>query len=176
MSVRGDSLILIGMPGSGKSTIGIVLAKELVKNFVDTDLLIQEQEGRALQEIINTTGYERLREIEEQVLLTADFSNHVVATGGSVVYSEAGMGRLADYGRIIFLDVPLKELEQRVTNYAARGIAAPPGQTMEDLYAERRALYQHYADITIDCSARPVKELVGDIIYEAGEGYAEVDA
>lgn len=176
MSPRGDSLILIGMPGCGKSTIGIVLAKELVKNFVDTDLLIQEREGRALQEIINRTDFQRLREIEEQVLLTADVSNHVVATGGSVVYSEAGMERLRAHGRIIFLDVPLKELEQRVTDYAARGIAAPPGKTMVDLYNERRVLYQHYADITIDCSARSVQELVGDIIYETGEGYAEVDA
>lgn len=176
MSPRGDSLILIGMPGSGKSTIGIVLAKELVKNFVDTDLLIQEREGRALQEIINSTDFQRLREIEEQVLLSADFSNHVVATGGSVVYSKAGMERLRTQGRIVFLDVPLEELEQRVTNYAARGIAAPPGQTMTHLYDERRTLYQHYADITIDCRGRSVQELVADIIYETGEGYAEVDA
>jgi len=172
----GDSLILVGMPGAGKSTIGLLLAKELVKEFVDTDLLIQLREGKALQHIIIDHGYQHLREIEEQVLLDTDYRNHVIATGGSVVYSDAGMQHLKRSGRIVFLDVPLAELERRVHNYASRGIACPPEQTLQDLYDERRALYQRYADITIDCQGKSQDALVGEIIYAEAGQFADGDA
>lgn len=173
---KGDSLILIGMPGSGKSTVGVVLAKELVKGFVDTDLLIQEREGRPLQDIINGGDFQTLRQIEEEVLLETDYRNHVVATGGSAVYSDVAMQHLGHCGRLVFLDVPLAELERRVSNYASRGIAAPKGQDLTTLYAERRELYQHYADMTVECGTRAPDQVVADIIYQEGEWYAELDA
>jgi len=172
----GNSLILVGMPGAGKSTIGLLLAKELVKEFIDTDLLIQLREGKSLQDVIRDQGYQHLREIEEQVLLATDYRNHVIATGGSVVYSDAGMQHLKHSGRIVFLDVPLAELERRVHNYASRGIACPPEQTLQDLYKERRALYQRYADITIDCRGKNQDELVSEIIYAEAGQYADMDA
>lgn len=172
----GNSLILVGMPGAGKSTIGLLLAKELAREFVDTDLLIQLREGKTLQDIIVDHGFQHLRDIEEQVLLDTDYRNHVIATGGSVVYSEAGMQHLKRCGRIVFLDVPLAELVQRVYNYASRGIACPPEQTMEDLYSERRALYQRYADIIIDCRGKRQDALVGEIIYAEAGQFADADA
>lgn len=172
----GNNLVLVGMPGAGKSTIGLLLAKELVMDFVDTDLLIQQREGKSLQDIIHDFGFERLRQIEEEVLLSTDFTNHVIATGGSAVYSEAGMNYLKEAGRVVFLDVPLAELGSRVHNYASRGIACPPGQTMPDLYDERQALYRKYADLIIDCRDKSPYEVVSQIIYSEAEQFAEVDA
>lgn len=172
----GDSIVLIGMPGSGKSTVGVLLAKELVKSFIDTDLLIQEREGRPLQDIINNAGFEALRRIEEEVLLAMDCNNHVIATGGSVVYSDAAMSHLKRCGHMVFLDVPLDELQHRVKNYATRGIAAPLGQDLAQLFAERRELYQRYADITVECGKQDPDQIVAEIIYRECEGYAELDA
>lgn len=172
----GSSLILVGMPGAGKSTIGLLLAKELVKAFVDTDILIQLREGKALQDIVDDYGYQHLREVEEQVLLESQYLNHVIATGGSVVYSDAGMQHLRTAGRIVFLDVPLEELERRVHNFASRGIARAPGQTLMDLFEERRALYQRYADITIECGSKHQDDIVSEIIYSEAGQFADVDA
>lgn len=172
----GNSLILVGMPGAGKSTIGVLLAKELVKEFIDTDLLIQLHEGKSLQDIVIDHGYQRLRDVEEQVLLDADYMNHVIATGGSVVYSDAGMAQLKRAGRVVFLDVPLEELQRRVHNYATRGIACPPDQKLPDLYRERRELYQRYADITIDCRGKNQDQLVSEIIYSEAGQFADMDA
>lgn len=172
----GNSLILVGMPGAGKSTVGLLLAKELVKAFVDTDILIQTREGKALQDIIYDHGYEYLRKVEEQVLLESQYLNHVIATGGSVVYSDPGMQHLKKAGRIVFLDVPLEELERRVHNFSTRGIACAPGQTLADLFEERRVLYQRYADITVDCATKHQDEVVSEIIYQEAEQFAEMDA
>lgn len=172
----GNSLILVGMPGAGKSTIGVLLAKELVKEFIDTDLLIQMSEGKSLQEIIRDHGYQHLRKVEEEVLLGANYMNHVIATGGSVVYSDVGMQHLKRAGRVVFLDVPLEELERRIHNYSSRGIACPPGQKLSDLYQERRTLYQRYADITVNAAHKGQDELVAEIIYAEGEQFAEMDA
>lgn len=172
----GNSLILVGMPGSGKSTVGLLLAKELVKSFVDTDILIQTREGKTLQDIIYDHGYQYLREAEEQVLLECQYLNHVIATGGSVVYSDAGMKHLKQSGRVVFLDVPLEELERRVHNFPTRGIACPPDQSLAQVFDERRALYQKYADITIDCGSKAQDEVVSEIIYNEGEQFADMDA
>lgn len=173
---RGDSLILIGMPGAGKSTIGVLLAKELTKGFVDTDLLIQEREGKSLQDIVRDSGYQALRKVEEAVLLNVHYPNHVIATGGSAVYSDTAMVHLKALGRVVFLDVPLKELEGRVKDYAGRGIACPPGQSLLEVHEERFGLYQKYADIIVDCGAKKQHDIVSEIIFEEGEGYAEMDA
>lgn len=176
MTDFGSSLILIGMPGAGKSTIGLLLAKTLVKDFIDTDILIQNREGKALQEIIHEHDYLKLREIEEQVLLDAEYPNHVIATGGSAVYSEAGMRHLRRFGPVVFLDVPEAELAGRIHNFGSRGIACKPGQSFGDLLAERRPLYQRYADITIACRDKNPEQIIGEIIAQEGDIYADMDA
>lgn len=176
LNAFNTSLILVGMPGAGKSTIGLLLAKELAKDFVDTDLLIQLRENKTLQDIIEQQDYLALRRIEEEILLGMSYPNHVIATGGSVIYSAEGMGHLKTFGRIIFLDVPIDELERRIHNYEARGIARRSDQSFADLFAERRKLYQQYADITINCMNKSQALIVQEIIYAEGEQYAQMDA
>ncbi|TQV84620.1 shikimate kinase [Exilibacterium tricleocarpae] len=158
------SVVLIGMPGAGKSTIGVMLAKELAKDFVDTDVLIQVREGRTLQSIMDGADYLHLRQIEEAALLDAHLPAHVVATGGSAVYSDAGMQHLKQYGVAVFLDLPLADLQRRIHNYAERGIARRPGQTFEALFAERRTLYLQHADIVVDCHDKTPERIIGEII------------
>lgn len=147
-------IVLIGMPGAGKSTLGVQLAKETARDFVDTDVAIQLREKKTLQAIIVESGYLKLRDIEEQVLLDLNVSHHVIATGGSAVYSERGMAKLKTLGPVIFLDVKLDELRRRINNYDDRGIARRANQSFEDLYNERVALYNKYADIVIDCAQK----------------------
>lgn len=158
------SLILVGMPGAGKSTVGVLLAKELAMDFVDTDLLIQLQQGKTLQEIIETQGYLALRQIEENILLTMAGNQRVIATGGSAIYSVAGMNRLKTLGEVIFLDVPLDDLMERINNFETRGIARRPGQSFADLFAERRALYLQFADKVIACSNKQPDQVVHEIM------------
>jgi shikimate kinase len=158
--MQADAVVLIGMPGAGKSTIGILLAKELGLDFIDTDVSIQVREGRTLQNITDQQGYLALRSIEEQVLLAEDISGKVVSTGGSAVYSEAGMAHLKQDATVVFLDVPLAELEQRISNFSTRGIARRPDQSFEDLFEERSVLYKRYADIRIDCSTLHIEEVL----------------
>jgi shikimate kinase len=176
MNSFSTSLILIGMPGSGKSTLGILLAKMLAKDFVDTDLLIQLQHSKTLQEIVDHQGYLALRDIEEQVLLNTHYPNHIVATGGSAVYSEKAMEHLRHFGQLVFLDVSLEELRARVKNFDTRGLARKPNQSLVELYNERRTLYQQYANITIDCSGKSQEEILELIIYEDTEVYTDKDA
>lgn len=176
MNQFSTSLILIGMPGAGKSTIGIVLAKALAKDFVDTDVLIQLQQSKTLQDIVDNEGYLKLREIEEQVLLSTHYPNHVIATGGSAIYSDKSMQHLRQFGQIVFLDVPLTELTERVKDIDTRGLARHPNQSFADLYHERRALYLQHANITIDCSGKSQAEILEDIIYQEAETYTEEDA
>ena len=161
-----DSIVLIGMPGAGKSTLGILLAKALGLGFLDTDIVIQIQEEKTLQEILDGSDYLQLRSIEEQVLLTEQVAGKVVATGGSAVYSREGMARLKESGSVVFLDVPLKALEQRISDFDSRGIASRPGQSLESLYEERCALYREYADITIDCSGQRLEETLQLVIKQ----------
>lgn len=159
-----NSIILVGMPGAGKSTVGVLLAKELAKDFVDTDLLIQLKAGRTLQAIIDAEGYQALRQYEEEALLRYEFFNHIVATGGSVVYSEKGMTHLKRFGQVIFLDAALQTLNSRIHNYESRGIARRPDQSFEDLFEERKALYEHYADHVIDCNFDSIDMVINQIV------------
>ena len=150
---RGEAsnIVLVGMPGVGKSTVGVILAKLASLGFIDTDVLIQVFERRSLQSIIDSEGYMALRGIEERVLLGLDCRRHVISTGGSAVYSPAAMAHLAVDGVIVFLDVDLATLESRVLDLGGRGIAKHPDQSFAELFEERRRLYAAYADVTVDC-------------------------
>ena len=150
-----NNVILIGMPGAGKSTIGVLLAKRLGYDFVDTDLLIQVHRGEFLQETLNARGYLELRDIEEQMLLSLDIARTVVATGGSAVYSHKAMRKLGDGGVLVYLATDLDELERRINDYATRGIARRPDQNFEELFAERTKLYSKYAQITVNAAQTP---------------------
>ena len=176
MAGKGENLILIGMPGVGKSTIGLLLAKELVKTFVDTDLLIQAREERALQDIIFEADYLHLRQIEEAILLGLSGKNQVIATGGSAVHSEAGMNYLKSMGQLVFLKLPMEDILGRISNPDTRGIAKPKSQSFEQMFAERQPLYHAHAGITIDCRGKTPAEIVSEIIFEEGEYFAEKDA
>lgn len=176
MNAFSTSLILIGMPGAGKSTLGVMLAKALAKDFVDTDVLIQLQQGKTLQDIVDTDGYLKLRDIEEKVLLSTHYPNHIIATGGSAVYSGTAMQHLKHFGPIVFLDVSLDELSSRIKDFDSRGLARKPNQSLKELYDERRSLYQTYATITINCSGKSHEQILAEIIYEEAEAYTERDA
>jgi shikimate kinase len=143
------NLVLIGMPGSGKSTVGVLLAKRLGLGFVDTDLLIQEETGRTLQAIVDHDGYEALRRIEEQVLLKLDVRHKVISTGGSAVYSARAMEHLKTNGIVVFLDIPLGLVIERIGDHSMRGISRRPDQSLEALFEERFDLYSRYADLTV---------------------------
>lgn len=164
MTRRGDNIVLIGMPGAGKSTVGIVLAKRLGMRFIDTDIVIQTEENRTLQEIVDTCGYAELRRIEERVLLGLPHSGHIVATGGSVVYGDAGMQSLKANGIVVFLDVGFRALVDRVGDFTSRGLAKPPDQTFEELYNERKPLYLRYADHTIRSDSLSLENTVTRIV------------
>lgn len=166
MTVTGSNLVLIGMPGAGKSTVGVVLAKQTSRDFVDTDVLIQSRHKRALQDIVDRDGYLTLRKIEEDALLELSVQNCVIATGGSAVYSPPAMAHLAAQGCVVFLDVTLPELEARVGDVTMRGLAKRPDQNFADLFHERCALYRNYAEITINCAGLSHEEVCADIIRQ----------
>ena len=147
-----DNIVLIGMPGAGKSTLGIVLAKILNKNFIDADLVIQNQTDRTLQKIIDAMGPEGFIEIENAVLRDLEAENSVVATGGSAVYSDEAMKHLADIGTIIYLEISFDSLKERLGDLQERGVVLKGGVSMSlrELYDERKPLYEKYADITVN--------------------------
>ncbi len=144
-----NNIILIGMPGSGKSTVGVLLAKMLGMNFIDADLLIQQREGMKLYEILAQKGNAYFAQVEDEVNASIAAENTVIATGGSVVYGKKAMAHLKSIGKVVYLKVPLRELRRRIKNFATRGIQMAPGQTFDGLYAERVPLYERYADITV---------------------------
>ncbi|MBC8412272.1 shikimate kinase [bacterium] len=158
-----SNLTLIGMPGSGKSTIGIILAKKLGLAFIDTDVLIQINQQKSLQQIIDESDHLNLRAVEEKEILKINIYNHVIATGGSVVYSENAMSHLRDISKILFLEVRFDEIEKRIHNYETRGISKSKSQTFKELFEERQMLYMKYADITVDCNELDQDELVEKI-------------
>ena len=143
------SVILIGMPSCGKSTLGVLLAKQLGYRFIDSDLLIQESEGKLLHEIISEKGKNEFISIEERVNAAITENNAVIATGGSAVYSEAAMTHLGTLGKIVYIHISYEEMEARLGDYAHRGVIMPDGFTLRDLYEQRRALYERYADVTV---------------------------
>jgi len=154
------SVILIGMPGSGKSTVGVLLAKRMRRGFVDTDLILQERDGRPLQEILDTEGPEGFISLEERILLGFEPKGEIVATGGSVVYSDALMAHFARVGVIVFLDVPAPVLLPRLSNLDTRGVVRRGGQTVQDLWDERDPLYRKWMGIHVDNSLEHHEDVV----------------
>ncbi len=157
---RGDNLILIGMPTSGKSTVGIILAKALGYEFTDIDLLIQKKAGKKLAAIMEERGVDGFLSLEEEVTCGLTCSHTVIAPGGSVVYGEKAMEHLKSLGRVIYLQMDLDMLTERLHDARNRGVALREGQTLEMLYNERVPLYEQYADITVNESGHALEDMV----------------
>lgn len=158
-----SNIVLIGMPGCGKSTVGVILAKTLGIGFVDTDLIIQQNEKRLLQEIIDNYGIEKFLDCEAKAVLSFEGDNFVVATGGSVIFREEAIKHLKKNGKIIYLNVSLDEIKARLDNISTRGVAATKNQTIDDIYNERSPLYLKYADYVLDLNNSNVEQTVEKI-------------
>ncbi|WP_240420668.1 shikimate kinase [Paenibacillus periandrae] len=158
------NIVLIGMSGAGKSTLGVLLAKALGMDYVDTDIVIQQREDRLLQDIIDKDGIEKFLEIEEKIVSGLQLKNCIISTGGSVIYSDRAMNVLKQGGHIIYLHVPFEEITRRLTNITTRGIVIKKGSSLKDVYEERVPLYTKYSDITLDCSNKDVEHCVSEII------------
>lgn len=148
------------MPGVGKSTIGVILAKVLRYQFLDADLLIQEQEGKLLKDIINEVGTEGFIQVENRVNANINCDRTIIATGGSVIYGQEAMEHLKDIGTVVYLEVPFSVLEKRLSDIKGRGVVLKDGQTLYDLFLERTPLYEKYADIRISEEGLGVEETV----------------
>jgi len=148
----GSNLILIGPPAAGKSTLGVLLAKRLSLDFVDTDVVLQVRQGRRLQDILDALGASGFRRLEEEAILSLAPERTVIATGGSVIYSQRSMELLRRLGRVLYLDLPLGEWRRRLRDLDTRGVVRAAGQSLDSLYAERRPLYLRWADAVIDLS------------------------
>lgn len=157
------NIILIGMPACGKSTIGVNLAKLAGYDFVDSDLLIQRREGKLLRDLIADEGIEGFIEIENKVNRSIEVRHSVIATGGSAVYGEEAMEHLRQLGQVVYLKLPLEELERRLGNLNFRGVVCRGGNTVKELYEERTPLYEKYAHITVDAYGHSVDELVEEV-------------
>ena len=155
-----NNIVLIGMPGVGKSTVGVILAKVLGYQFLDADLLIQQQEGKLLKEIIAEVGTEGFIEVENRVNAGITCSKTIIATGGSVVYGKEAMEHLKEIGTVVYLEVPFSTLEKRLSDIKGRGVVLKDGQTLYDLFMERTPLYEKYADVRVSEEGLGVEETV----------------
>lgn len=167
------NIVLVGMSGAGKSTLGVLLAKALGMDYVDTDIMIQQQEGRLLQEVIDRGGIDKFMEVEENIVSDLKLKNCIISTGGSVIYSERAMNILKNGGQIIYLHVPYEEINRRLTNITTRGIVIKKGNSLKDVYEERLPLYKKYSDIMIDCSNKDIEHCVREIIERIQESHGE---
>ncbi len=161
--MKNNNIILIGMPGVGKSTVGVVLAKKLGYSFVDADLVIQSWEGKLLHEIISERGVEGFWMLEEIVGESIEAQRTVIATGGSAVYGENAMAHYKQTGTVVYLSLPLEGIRERLGDLTERGVTLKEGQDLDGLYAERQPLYEKYADITVDCEGLSIREIVEKI-------------
>ena len=151
---KKSNIVLLGMPGSGKSTVGVLLAKRLGKQFVDTDLLIQEQEGRLLCDIIAKEGLEGFIEIENRVNCSVNVENSVIAPGGSAVYGKEAMEHFKESAEVVYLKLSYRSIKRRLGDLTKRGVVFKPGQTLKALYKERCPLYEQYADYIVECEIK----------------------
>ena len=154
------NIVLIGMPGAGKSTVGVVLAKRLGYGFTDSDLVIQDRYGKLLHELIEEHGVQGFWKIENEVNASLELQRNVIATGGSVIYGREAMEHLRRIGVVVYLKLPYDEVAERLGDLNARGVTLLPGQELRDLYAERTPLYEKYAHVTVDCEDLSLREVV----------------
>lgn len=157
------NIVLIGMPGAGKSTVGVVLAKKMGFRFLDSDLVIQEETGMLLHEIISSRGLAGFLEVENQVNASLEAKHSVIATGGSVIYGKEAMTHLKRIGTVVYLKLSCEAITERLGDLRERGVALKEGQTLSQLYDERVPLYERYADITIACENKSIREITAEI-------------
>lgn len=165
-----DNIVLIGMPGVGKSTVGVILAKVLGYQFLDADLVIQEQEGKLLREIIEEVGTDGFIEVENRVNASLECNKTIIATGGSVIYGKEAMEHLKEIGTVVYLDVSFSTLEKRLSDIKGRGVVLKKGQTLYDLYEERTPLYEKYADVRVLEEGLNVEETVEQLVARLRDG------
>ncbi len=168
MNERKNNIILIGMPGSGKSTVGVLLAKALGLDFLDVDLVIQQREGALLQEIVDSRGVEGFLDAEEAAVKSLACTGHVIAPGGSAVCREGAAEHLKALGVMVYLHLPLKALVKRLSNMATRGIAMAPGETLQDVYDRRAPIYEAYADLTVEADNPALQDTVAAVLNALG--------
>lgn len=157
------NIVLIGMPASGKSTLGVQLAKWMSMGFIDTDLLVQARAGESMQSFQDRDGLDAYQQLECDTAKSVVCENCVIATGGSAVYCEGAMGHLKSIAKVVFIDVPLEEIKRRIGDYSERGVVIQPGMTLDDLYTERRPLYLKHADVTLACAGKTQDQLIAEI-------------
>lgn len=171
------NIVLVGMPGCGKSTVGVLLAKRLGLDFMDTDVVLQAREGDRLQKMIDEMGVDAFLKKEEEAILSISCDRTVIATGGSVIYGRDGMRHLRENGVVVYISLPFEEIERRLSNLATRGVTLRPGQTLRDLYNERVPLYEAQADIVILPKNKNIEQTVAKaaamIAEYTGEDYGE---
>ena len=160
---KKSNIVLIGMPAAGKSTVGVILAKRLGYSFVDVDLVIQEQTGKLLREIIAEEGDDGFLRIEEEVNASLDVAHSMIAPGGSVIYGAKAMEHLKEIGTIVYLKLTYEDLEKRLGNLKDRGVVLKDGMTLRDLYEERRAYYERYAEVTVDETGKTFEDVVNEL-------------
>lgn len=168
MSMK-NNIVLIGMPGAGKSTVGVVVAKKLGYRFTDSDLVIQESYGKLLHELIEEYGVEGFWALENDVNASLDYQNAVIATGGSACYGKEAMEHLRASGVVVYLALGYDSLMERLGDLNARGVTIKPGQALQELYEERIPLYEQYADVTVDCEGKLLREVVDEVCMRVRE-------
>ena len=170
-----DNIVLIGMPGAGKSTLGVVLAKAMGYKFIDSDILIQEEEGKLLSQILEESGPDVFNQIEERINSSIDVNHSVIATGGSVIYGPKAMEHLRSIGVVVYIKLPCQTIKKRIGDFEERGINMDNGQTIEDLYEERVPLYEKYAHITVETAGMELNKSM-DLIRKKVRQYLEEKA
>lgn len=168
-----NNITLIGMPGAGKSTVGVVLAKMAGYHFLDSDLVIQEQTGKLLHELIEQYGRKGFLELEGKINTSLNVENTVIATGGSVVYEEDAMQHLSKISKIVYIKLSYEELKQRLGSLSQRGVVLKEGETLKELYEERAALYEKYAEITVDTERMGIQDAAKKILFEIKQSNEE---